>query len=470
MKTICYLYILYFTVAALSTHALAQTKAAKEGNFKLPPYTKITLGNGLTVYLMEQHEVPLISVSAVFPAGALQDKNKSGLASLTADALLFGTKSYTKDQIEETLDFLGASINTYATREYAGVNASFLANHQDKVLPILKEIVVNPVFNGEEFTKKQTRLAVELDQERESPRSVIGTYFNRFVFGNHPYGNPVSGIKTTVSALKVEDAKQFYTSFYRPNGSVMAIVGDFKTKDMEKKLETLFKDWKPNENGLVKPAEEPMPIHQKNRVLVINKDNATETTFYIGAPGVSRNNPDYVAIQVINTILGGRFTSWLNDELRVNSGLTYGASSRFVPLKNAGTFVISTFTKSATTTEAIDLALEVLNRLHTKGVDDATLNSAKNYIKGQFPPQYETSGELADLLTSMFWYNFDESYINTFQQKVDELTTAKAREIINTYFPKENLQFVMIGKAAEIREKVKKYGEVTQKEITADEF
>jgi predicted Zn-dependent peptidase len=469
MKTI-YLYILCFVVFSTFTHAIAQTKAAKEGNFKLPPYTKVTLSNGLTVYLMEQHEVPLINISAAFPAGALQDANKSGLASLTADALLFGTKSYTKDQIEETLDFLGASINTYATREYAGVDASFMANHQDKVLPILKEIIVNPVFNPEEFTKKQSRLAVELDQQRESPRSVISTYFNRFVFGDHPYGNPVTGMKATVSALKVEDAKQFYTSFYRPNGSAIAIVGDFNVKDMQKKLEGLFKDWKQKENGLIKSTEEPMPIHQKNRVLLVNKDNATETTFYIGAPGINRNNPDYVAIQVINTILGGRFTSWLNDELRVNSGLTYGARSSFTPLKNAGTFAISTFTKTATTTQAIDLALEVLNRLHTKGVDEATLNSAKNYIKGQFPPQYETSGELASLLTSMFWYNFDESYINSFQQKVDELTTAKAKEIINKYFPKENLQFVMIGKAAEIRDQVKKYGEITQKEITADEF
>ncbi|MDO1447120.1 pitrilysin family protein [Rhodocytophaga aerolata] len=463
-------YILLFFQLLISSVIFAQAKTARPGSFTLPPYTKFTLSNGLTVYLMEQHEVPVIHVSALFPAGAIQDEKKAGLASLTADALLFGTKSYTKSQIEEQMDFLGASVNTYAAQEYAAVQVSFMATHQDKVLPILKEIMVNPVFTEEEFVKKQKRLAVELDQQRESPREVIGTYFNSFLYGDHPYGNPLSGTKATVSALSVADAKDFYSTYYTPNGSAIALVGDFKTKDMRSKLEKLLKDWKKKENTAIKAKEVPLPLYQKNRVLLVNKDNATETTFYIGAPGISRNNPDYVAIQVINTVLGGRFTSWLNDELRVNSGLTYGARSSFTPLKTNGSFTISTFTKTATTTEAIDLALEVVNRLHSKGIDEETLSSAKNYIKGQFPPRFETSGDLASLLTSMFWYTFDESYINTFQQKVDELTTAKAKEIITRYFPKENLQFVLIGKASEIQDKVKKYGEITVKQITADEF
>jgi zinc protease len=356
------LYTLTIFLLAISTAAFSQANTARQGSFKLPPYTTFTLGNGLTVYLMEQHEVPVIYVSAIFPAGAIQDEKKAGLASLTADALLFGTKSYTKSQIEEQMDFLGASVNTYAAQEYAAVQASFMATHQDKVLPILKEIIVNPVFNEEEFAKKQKRLVVELDQQRESPREVIGTYFNSFLYGDHPYGNPLSGTKSTVSALTVADARQFYSTYYTPNGSAVAVVGDFKTKDMRSKLEKMFKDWKKKENTAIKAKEEALPIYQKNRVLLVNKENATETTFYIGAPGIRRNNPDYVAVQVINTVLGGRFTSWLNDELRVNSGLTYGARSSFTPLKSAGSFAISTFTKTATTTQAIDLALKVLDK------------------------------------------------------------------------------------------------------------
>ncbi|NNG27361.1 MAG: insulinase family protein, partial [Ignavibacteriaceae bacterium] len=175
-------------------------------------------------------------------------------------------------------------------------------------------------------------------------------------------------------------------------------------------------------------------------------------------------------IQVINTIFGGRFTSWLNDELRVNAGLTYGARSSFYNYKNAGTFFISTFTATETTIEAIDLALEVLNQLHTEGVDEETLTSAKNYLKGQFPPKYETSGELADLLTTMHFYGLDDSYINDFEKNVDAMTVDKAKELIAKYFPKENLQFVLIGKADEIRDQVKKYGEVVEKSIEDDGF
>ena len=204
--------------------------------------------------------------------------------------------------------------------------------------------------------------------------------------------------------------------------------------------------------------------------MLINKEDARETTFLIGGLGIRRDNPDYVAIDVVNTVFGGRFTSWLNDELRVNSGLTYGANSRFTPLKNSGTFAVSTFTATKTTGQTIDKALEVLDRLHKNGIDDETLTSAKNYVKGQFPPRYETAGQLAGLLTQMFWYGFDESYINNFQNNVDGLTSAKAKEIIAKYFPKDKLQFVLVGKSADIKKIAEKYGPVTEKQIKADGF
>jgi predicted Zn-dependent peptidase len=208
-----------------------------------------------------------------------------------------------------------------------------------------------------------------------------------------------------------------------------------------------------------------LPVHDKSRVLLVNKDDSHETTFYIGQYGITRSNPDYIPIQVINTILGGRFTSWLNAALRINSGLTYGAGSYFNPYKTSGTFIISSFTETSTTIEAIDMALKVLDSLHTKGLNEETLSSAKNYLKGQFPPDYETSGDLASLLVRMFFYNISDAFINDFQKNVDELTVQKANEIIRTYFPKENLQFVLIGKTAELKDKVSKYGEVIEKEI-----
>ena len=437
-------------------------------DFKLPAYQQFTLKNGLKVYLVEQHEVPTISVSVIMPAGAIYDGEKAGLASLTATALKHGTKNYPKALLDEELDFIGASVNTYASKESASLSATFAAKDRNKVLNIIQELLTAPVFDTAEFSKEKSRTLVQLEQAKESPRAVIGSYFDKFLYGDHVYGNIINGTVNTVSGLSANDLKNFYQANYIPNGSAIAIAGDFNSKEMKAVITKLFSGWKKGNQSGTELAKKSISKPVNNRVLLINKEDAKETTFYIGAPGISRNNPDYVSIEVINTLFGGRFTSMLNDELRVNTGLTYGARSGFSPLKNGGSFSISTFTAKETTEQAIDKALEVLQTLHQKGVDETSLTSAKNYVKGQFPPRYETSRQLASLMTQMFWYNFDESFINNFQKNVDGLTTAKAKEIIATYFPKDKLQFVMVGRSADIKKLVEKYGPVTEVEITGE--
>lgn len=433
--------------------------------YQLPKYEKFKLKNGLTVYLMEQKEVPVISVSVILPAGAIYDGEKAGLASLTATALKHGTKNFPKAKLDEELDFAGASISTYASKESAGLSSKFAAKDKDKILGLIKEVLLEPAFDAAEFEKEKKRLLVSLEQQKESPRSVIGAYFDKFMYGDHVYGNIIQGKISTVSTLTVDDLKKFYQENYLPEGSAISVVGDFNTAEMKSKITALFSGWKKGAKAQVNLASKPVTPPAGNRVLLINKDDARETTFYIGAPGIPRNNPDYVAIDVVNTLFGGRFTSMLNDELRVNTGLTYGANSRFSPLKNAGTFVISTFTAGKTTEPAIDKALEVLNKLHSTGIDENALASAKNYVKGQFPPRFETAGQLAGLLTQMFWYNFNESFINNFEKNVDGLTLDKAKAIIAKYFPKDKLQFVLVGKSADIKKIAEKYGPVTEVQI-----
>jgi len=470
MKKHNLLFAKVFIITILLSMMFSTMAQIESKKFSLPAYEKLTLSNGLTVYLMERHEVPLIYITAVFPAGAVNDGDKNGLASLTSDALLFGTKSFTKNQIEETFDFLGANISTNAGTETSTLSTSFIKDDADKILPILKEIIADPVFPKEEIDKRQQRWLVELEQAKESPRSVIRSYFNKFIFGNSVYGNPINGTSTGITAITPIHIQNFYKSNYQPSLSAIAIVGDFSASDMKGKISSLFENWKGVEFDGIKRFETPELKFEKSRVLLINKNDSYETTFLIGGMGVTKNNADFVGLQVINTILGGRFTSWLNDELRVNSGLTYGARSLFVPYKYSGTFLISTFTKTSTTIQAIDLALQTYNRLWAKGIDDKTLSSAKNYIKGQFPPDYETSGDLANLLTEMFYFGLDDSFINDFEKNVDALTVEKSKELINKYFPKDKLQFVLIGKAEDIRSEMTKYGEVIEKEITAEGF
>lgn len=437
-------------------------------SYKLPEYTTFQLNNGLTVYLMERHAVPVVSVSAVIPAGAINDGNQAGLADLTATALKHGTKSYTKGQLDEEIDFIGASLSTSATKEFSRLSSKFAAKDKAKVLGIIKEVLINPVFDANEFEKEKSRLLVSLEQQKESPRSVIGSYFNKLLYGDHVYGNITSGTITSVSALTVDDLKKFHTENYIPDHAAISIVGDFSSADMKKEITKAFKGWKKGKASTESLTSKSINTPTENRVLLVNKDDAKETTFFIGSRGISRNNPDFIAIDVINTLFGGRFTSMLNDELRVNSGLTYGAGSRFNALKNGGSFYISTFTASKTTEAAIDKALEVLNKLHANGIDEKSLTSAKNYVKGQFPPKYETTGQLANLLTQMFWFDFNESFINNFEKNVDNLDLKKANEIISNYFPKNKLQFVLVGKASDIKSIAEKYGKVKQVEIKED--
>lgn len=442
--------------------------SAQELGFKFPEYKKLKLSNGITLYLLENKKVPLITVSALIKAGAIDDGTMNGLSYLTNEALSFGTKSFSKSEIENSFESIGSSLDLRGDLEFSTLRFTVLNSKIESVLPIFKEILTESTFPKEEVEKRKQRLLVELKQQKQRPNAVIGFYFNKFIYSDGEYGNPIMGTAETIEKITETHLRNFYSNHYVPSNLVIAISGDFIPEEMVKKFTELFSGWS-NQTSTARTVVN-APELTKSRVLLVNKEDANETIFNIGGIGVPMNNPDYTAIQVVNTVLGGRFTSWLNDELRVNSGLTYGARSSFRSYSKAGLFSISSFTQTKTTFEAIDLALKVLDRLHSEGIDEKTLNSAKNYIKGQFPPRFETNSYLASFLSEMEVYGYDESYVNQFENMVDKLTVEKVKEIISKYFPKDKLQFVLIGKASELREEVKKYGEVTEKEIKDDGF
>ena len=457
------------TSLVVSGCATSTPKVVDTGSFSMPSYEKFSLDNGLIVYLMPQREVPLITISATVHAGAVNDTT-AGVAYMTAQGLMLGANGQSKSDIEQTVDFLGASIRTSADREGSYVSSDFMAKDLDKMLPLVKAVMVTPDFDLAEFDKLKQREIAGLSQEKESPRAVIGRYFNKLVFGEHPYGNATSGNRESLEQLNVSQLRAFHMSYYQPKNTAISVVGDFDVAMMKSKLQSAFGSWRQAEAPVQPDLSQGLPNLSENRVLLVNKGDAMETTFLIGGLGIQYDNPDYVGLTVVNTILGGRFTSWLNDELSVNAGLTYGARSGFTPYAASGLFQISTFTKTDTTKEAIDLALKTYARLWEKGIDQATLDSAKAYVKGQFPPKFETSGQLAGLLSDMYLYGFDDKFINDFQAKVDGLTVQETERLVKTYFPQKNLQFVLIGNAEKIAPIAAQYGKVTQVEINAVGF
>ncbi len=439
---------------------------AQQAKYQLPPYEKFQLKNGLTVYLMEKHAVPVISLSVIVPAGAVNDGKEAGVASLTAECLRCGTKNYSRQQIEEAFDFAGATLNAYASKEFTIVRTRMAARDEEKLLPIFRELVINPVFTDSIFEKEKKRTVVGLAQAKESPGNVIGLYWDKLFYHDHPYGNITSGTETTVKEIDAQDVRKFHAAFYQPSSSAIAVAGDFKTSEMKKIITSLFGDWQKGReeaSAIRSPADPGID----SRVLLVNKEDARETTLIVGSKGLARNNPDYIATQVLNTLFGGRFTSWINDELRIKSGLTYGAFSRFQPLKNGGSFQISTHTANETTAPTLQKITEVLQRVHA-GISDTSLTSAKNYMIGLFPPGFQTTDQLSALLTDMFWYGYDKSFINNFEKNVNAVTVEKAERVAADYFPGKSLQIVLIGKADEIRDIAKKYGAVTEVSLDAD--
>ena len=464
MKTNLKTFYFYLVILIVGGHSLYA-----QSNFKLPAYESFRLDNGLTIYMVVQKEVPLVHFRAVVPAGTRQDTNdKAGLAGLTADALSTGTESFDKTTIESQLDFLGASYDTSTGTEAAVISSSFVNKDALVVLPILAEMIMKPTFDLQEFEKLQERAIAGVDQMRESPRSVIGNYFNQMVYGDHPYANIASGTKQSLQQIGIQDLKNFYAQNYQPQGSVLAIVGDFDPVNMKIQLSDLLSTWK--NNALLESTTLKIKTLNKANVVVVNKEDARETTMLVGGIGVPRNVSDYIGIQVINTILGGRFTSWLNDELRVNSGLTYGARSSFSALRDGGSFSMSTFTANETTEQTIDLLLKTYQKIHEVGIDTKTLESAKNYVKGQFPPDYETNAAIARFFTDASVYKIPMDYIDKFTETVNSLDSKKAKQIIEDYFPKDNLQMVFVGKASEIKPIVGKFGPVKVLEITEDTY
>ena len=438
--------------------------------FKIPPYETYTLDNGLTVYLLEKKNFPLISFAFANNTGSIKDGEHYGLSAFTVEALKFGTENFSKSEIDSIFNFYGSELYLNPGYDFSTISSTVIKDYFDKLFDVFSEVVTKPKFDEIEIEKRKQRWIVELDQAKESPRAVIGYYFNKFIFGDDIYSNPVTGLKSTINKINKDLIVSFYNQNYHPANSAIIIVGDFNYTEMRDKIEKSFGKWNPEHQRIIYDFRLQKKTFKKSRVYLIDKDNSTETTFMIGGFGVPMSNEDKIKIEVINTILGGRFTSWLNDELRVNAGLTYGARSRFSFYNYSGTFAISSFTQTKNTETAIDLALKTYKRLFEKGIDEQALNSAKNYLKGQFPPNFETSYQLSNYFIQKFIYGLDDSYINQFEETIDNFSINQTKEIIEKYFPKENFQFTIIGKASEIEKAVSKYGEVIKTSIFEDSY
>lgn len=454
--------------AALAVAVVAAPPAALAGDL-VPAYQRTVLPNGLVVLLLEQHEVPVVDFQFVIASGSIADPpGKEGLADLTMSLLRKGTSRFTAEQLADELDFLGGTLDLDASFERCQVGAQFLAKDVDRGLALLADLLQTPKFDEAEV-KKLVALNVDgLRDMKDNPRQVVGAYYDGFLFQGHPFGRPVSGTETSLPAITRADVVDWYGRNVRPNATIVAVAGDFASSAMRDKIAAALGGWA---KGDVKSVPEPAPKPVKGRrVLLVDKPDATQTYFRFGNVGVAKGNPDEAALDVVNTVFGGRFTSWLMAELRTKAGLTYNAHAAFIERRVPGSFYISSFTRTDDTGKAIGLALELLERLHTKGLSEAELQSARNYIRGQFPPEYETSGQLARAMAELEFFGLDRSHINQHTQRTDAVTLADTKRVAAAHYPRKDLALVLVGQAAKVRKTAATYGPVTEKSISQPGF
>lgn len=423
---------------------------------KLPPFQKHELPNGVVLLLSPKKDLPLVSVKINVRGGAgLDPVAHAGLASVTADLLSNGTEKYSQQQFAEKIDFIGARFNSRVTRDRAEVSIEYVSKDANEAFGLLEQALLHPSFPPAEVDKVLNLFRDRAKRQKDNPESAIRDYAPVYFYGpQHPYGRPLRGDEVTLAGVTRDDIVALHRQMIAGRNLVVSVVGDFDAAEMKSRLTTMLGSLPAGERfagASATPGSKPS-------LLLVDKPDATQTYFTILQPGVDRKTRDGAALDLVNTLFGGRFTSMLNDSLRVNAGLTYGATSEVDRNRLPGAISINTFTKTETTVAAMDLALEELKKLRTKGITEAQLKSAKAYVKGLYPTQrLETADQVAEVLTDLELFGLNRGEVDDYFSRIDAVTLDSANEVIKRYFRDDNLVFVLIGKASAIRDQVKKY-------------
>jgi predicted Zn-dependent peptidase len=431
---------------------------------KLPAYTRDVLPNGTALYLMQRPGLPLVHFRILVKGGIESDPpTLAGLSSITAELLQRGAGLRSAAQFSEELDSLGGTFLAAAGEQSTSIAAEFLTKDFDQGVSLVADAVLHPQFRQDEVGKALARRVDGVKSAKDNP-GAINSYFRSFFFGAaHPYGRVPD--EASYGRMRRDDIATYHQRMFAGRNLVAIAVGDFDPAAAKARLSAAFEG---APTGAAYAWAEDRPPAAANRVLLVDKPDATQTYFIIARPGVRRSTPDRAALLLVNELFGGRFTSMLNEALRIDSGLTYGASSSLQMSRLTGALYIGTYTKTETTEKAMDLALDVLKRLREKGLTADRLASAKSYMKGNYPPNnVQTIDQLAGALADIELFGLDRNEVDQFFARVDAVSLEQANEVVRRYYRPEDLTFVVLGNASKIRQVVSKYGrEVRERSVS----
>lgn len=433
---------------------------------RVPAFERVRLANGAVLLLTERHDLPLLSFKAVLRGGALTDPaGQSGMTGLLASMLEKGADDRDAFAFANAIAAAGASVSTGVDAERLEIRGSFMARDQALMIELLSDMLQKPRLEVARFESLRARSVEFIRAAKDSDlESLVDIYGRAALFVDHPYGRPVMGTEAELPRITHEALKRHYQEQIGADRLIVAVVGDFKTPAMKQALSRAFGGWRKATATLPVASAPTKPAGR--RVVLVDAPDSVQSYFWMGAPGVAKAFPDRAPLDVVNTLFGGRFTSMLNTELRIRSGLSYGAGSGFERFTQPGDWQMSSFTQTQTTIEAIDVAFSVLDKLHANELDAAALASGRAYVQGQFPLALETASQWANTLADLEFYGLDRSYIDGYGAALGAVSAQDAQKMIRERFPtKDEVTLVVIGQAAAIREGLRKFGPVAEMKL-----
>ena len=455
MKTKIVSLILLFLLSITVTAQIDRSQQPKSG-----PAPKINLGkpqtfelkNGLKVLVVENHKLPRVSASLTIDNSPIFEGEKAGTSSLTGSLLGSGSKKMTKDAFNEEVDFLGAQI--FFSSQGAGLNS--LTRYFPRVLELMADAALNPVFTQEEFDKERNKLMDGIKSNEKSVAAIAGRVQNVVLYGkNHAYGEFVS--QETAQKVNLEDVTNFYNTYYKPNNAYLVIVGDVNFKDVKKLVTKHFNDWK---KGTIALANLPEVSNvTKTEINFVDMPNAVQSEVaVVNTVQLKMSDPDYHAVLVANQILGGDFNSYLNMNLREARGYTYGARSRVSDDKYIGSFKASTSVRNMVTDSTVVEIIKEIKRIRTENVTEEALKNVKAGYMGKFVLALEQPSTIARYALNIKVNNLPENFYETYLEKINAVTIEDVKRVAQKYFNVDNARIVIAGKALDALPNLEKVG------------
>lgn len=408
-----------------------------------PMAQRSVMDNGIILLASEQRALPMVTVKLLIDAGSRYDPAwREGVACLTARLLTYGTRTRTAVQIAEALDFIGTSLNTGCDEETATLTLTLLKKDLSTGLNILADVLTASTFPPDEIDRQKQAVIAAIRAKAERPGEIANKKFSEALFPQSPYGRPPEGGEESVKKIERSDLVEFHNRFYRPNRTILAVVGDISHQEAVRRLTKALQPWEKGPSikdsvSLPKPGAAEMIRVQKT---------LTQANIIIGHEGVPRNHPDYYAIQVMNYILGGGgFSSRLMESIRNERGLAYSVHSQFDTAKYAGSFQIVMQTKNDNANNAIRIAKAEIQRIREKGVTGDELKAAKDYLVGSFPLRLDTNRRIAMFLAQVEFFELGLDYPDRYPELIGRISKADVTRVAKRYLNPEKLIVVVVS-------------------------